>query len=189
MMLKSMRFCVLALALLVAAGGVMAQSNQKHERVSIPNSAVDEKTAVRFFYDPAGDYFHKPLVFRVVEEGSPLLNTAPIREEGRTACISLPEMRDLVQKLVHTDLPWHESGAVEVLGSYKNLPVSDEMELLVVVSNGTLRTQITPKAICRILKPLDATLKTPRALWEFQGFQLNYGCKVPGFKPGAYPDH
>jgi hypothetical protein len=90
---------------------------------------------------------------------------------------------------VHTDLAWQESEAVEALGSYKKLPVSDDMEILVAFANGTAKAQITPKTICRTLKPLDAALKTPRALWEFQGFRLNYGCKVPGFKPDAYPDH
>jgi hypothetical protein len=186
---KSVSLCALAFALLVAAAGGRAQSNQRQERVSVLNSPVDEKTVVRFFYDPTGDYFHKPLVFRVVEADNPLLNTAPIREEGRTAYISLPEMRDLVQSLTRSGLGWQESETVEVLGSYKKLPVSDDMEILVVFSNRTAKAQIAPKTICRTLRPLDAALKTPRALWEFQGFRLNYGCKVPGYKPDAYPDH
>jgi hypothetical protein len=186
---KNMSFWALALALLISACVGKAQYNQKHERVSLLNSPVDEKTVVRLFYDPAGDYFHKPLVFRVVQEGNPLLNTAPIREEGRTAYISLLEMHDLVEKLVQADLAWQESERVAVLESYKKLPVSDEMEVLVAFSHGMARAQINPKTICRTLKPLDAALRTPRALWEFQGFRFNYKCKVPGFKPDAYPDH
>jgi hypothetical protein len=142
-----------------------------------------------FFFDPPGEYFHKPLVLCVVKEGDPLLNTAPIREEGRTAYVSLSEMRELVQRLGRLDLAWQESETVEALGSYKNLPVFDDMETLIAFSHGTAKAHIAPKIICRTLQPLDAALKTPRALWELQIFRLNYGCKVPGFKADAYPDH
>ncbi len=190
MISKSRSFWALALTFLLAAGGGSAQSNQKHQRLSVLNSAVDEKTVVRFFYQPPGDYLHAPLVFRVVEEGNPLLNTAPMREEGRTAYISLSEMRELVQALARSNLAWQESETIELLGSYKKLDLAFiGMEIFVGNSKGTARARVVPKAICKTLKPLDAALKTPRALWEFQGFRLNYGCKVPGFNHEAYPDH
>lgn len=193
MISKSVSFCVLALALLVAAYGEKVQSNQNHERLSVLNSPVDEKTVVRFFYQPSGDYFHFPLVFRVVEENDPLLNTAPMREEGRTAYISLSEMQDLAHLLAHSGLGWQESETVEVLGSCKKLGLNgiglDTMDVRFVSSRGTATAEFSPKVICMILKPLDSALKTPRALWEFQRFRLNYNCKVPGFKPDAYPDH
>lgn len=149
----------------------------------------DEETAVRFFYDPPGEYFHAPLVFRVVEEGNPLLNTAPMKEAGRTAYISLSEVRLMVQSLKRASLVWEESGDIVTLGSYKKLPLFNDMEILVANSVGTAKTRIAPKTICRTLKPLDAALKTPRALWELQRFRFNYGCKVPGFEPDAFPDH
>ena len=190
---RTVRFCLLAFALLGAACGKKAQTNQKHERVSVLGSPVEMKTVVRLFYYPAGDHIRIPLLFRVVKEGDPLLNTAPMLEEGRTAYISLAEMHDIVQALTRSGLGWKESETVEALGSYKDLTLAgiglDTMEVRVVSSGGTAIAQISPKAICVTLKPLDAALKTPRALWEFQGFQLNYGCKVPGFKPDAYPDH
>ncbi len=189
MISKNGGFWILVIALLFATSAGLAQSNLKYDHASVLNSPVDEKTAVRFFYDPPGEYFHKPLVFRVAKEGDPLLNTAPIREEGRTAYISVSEMRELVQRLGRLDLAWQESETVEALGSYKNLPVFDDMEILVALSHGTAKAHITPKTICRTLRPLDAALKTPRALWELQIFRLNYGCKVPGFQPDAYPDH
>jgi hypothetical protein len=186
---RSMNYCAVALALLVWAGTGEPQSNQKRERVSVLDSPVDKKTAVRFFYDPPGDYFHKPLVFHLAEDGSPVLNTAPVHEEGRIAYISVSEMRALVNSLAHTRLAWRESKTVEVLGSFKSLPVSDDMEILVTFANGTAKAEISPKAICATLRPLDAVLKTPRALWEFQLLRLDDGCEVPGFKAEAYPDH
>jgi len=185
---ERVRFWVMALTLLAGPGASKLQSNQNHPHTSILNSPVDEKTVVRFFYDPPGEYFHKPLVFRVVKEDDPLLNTASVHDEGQTAYISLPEMRGLVKDLAHTSLAWRESQSVEVLGPYKKLPASDDMEILIAFSDGTAKAEISPKALCMILRPLDAAFKAPRVLWEFQGFRLNYGCKVPGFKPGAYPD-
>jgi len=193
MMSKSMSFWALPLIFPLVVGGGWAQLGQKHKQVSFLNSAVDEKTVVRFFYYPAGDYIRIPLLFRVVEEDNPVLNTAPMREEGRTVYISLPEMRNLVQALTRSGLGWEETEAVEVLGSYKDLTRAgiglDTMDVRVVTAKGTAKADISPRAICMILKPLDAALKTPRPLWEFQGFRLNYGCKVPGFKPHSYPDH
>jgi hypothetical protein len=173
----------------IAARG--AQPNQGKERASVLNSPVDDKTTVRFFYDPPGDYFHYPLVFRVVEEGNPLLNTASMQKEGQTAYISLSEMRELVRLLAHSGLRWQESETVEVFGSYKKLALAgvglDAMDVRVVTSRGTAKAEVSPKDICT-LKPLDAALKGPRILCEFQAFRINYGCKVPGFKYGACGD-
>jgi hypothetical protein len=175
----------------VSAGGI--QSSHEEERASVLNSPPDGNTAVRFFYQPQAEYFHYPLVFRPVEEGDRRLNTAPMREEGRTAYISFTEMRDLIQRVAHARLAWQESQTVEALGSCKKLARAgfglDTMDIFLSSPKGTARTKIAPKAICSTLEPLDTAIKTRRALWELQGFRLNYGCKVPGFKHDAYPDH
>jgi hypothetical protein len=190
MLLKSLTFRALALVVSITMSMGEMQSSQKPFRAFDLHLEADEKTVIRFFYQPTpGDYFHAPLVFRVVEEGNPLFNTAPMREEGRTAYISLPEMRELIQRLASARLAWQESGDIVTLGSYKKLPLFDDMELLVTSSKGTATTKVAPKSICETFEPLDGALRTPRALWEFQGFRLNYGCKVPGFKYDAYPDH
>ena len=193
MILKCMCLWLLALVLLTVTEGGQAQSNQAHKQISLLNSLEGENSAIRFFYQPPGDYFHAPLVFRATEEGSALLNTAPMREEGRTAYISIPEMQSLAQKLARADLAWQESEAVEVMGSYKRLVGEGigigAMQILVAGSKGAARARVAPKSICRTLEPLCASLRTARALWELQRFRLNYGCKVPGFKPDAYSDH
>jgi hypothetical protein len=81
---------------------------------------------------------------------------------------------------------------MEVFGSSKKLSIAgiglQTMDVRVVITSGTAKAQVSPKDICTILKPLDAALKGPRILWEFQGFRISYGCKVPGFKYGAYAD-
>jgi hypothetical protein len=150
---------------------------------------VDEVTAVRFFYHDEEDYFHFPLILRAVAQEDPRINTAPMGAEGRTAYISREVMQRLLRRLMLSDLSWQESQKTEALGSYKRLPASDRMEIIIVCSKGTARTTLDPKKICDTLKPLDSVLTTPRALWEFQGFRLNYGCRIPGFKYDAYSDH
>jgi hypothetical protein len=150
---------------------------------------VDVNTAVRFFYQPSGNYFHFPLVFRAVEQQDSRRNTAPMAAEGRTAYVSLSEMQQLMQDFATSDLSWQESEKVEALGSFRELEISDSLVITVTSSKGTAEASLNPKEICKTLKPLDSALKTPRALWEFQGFRLNYGCKVPGFVFDAYQDH
>jgi hypothetical protein len=189
MLLKNSSRCVSGLILVIAATAAVMQSCQNYDKRFVLNSPVDENTAVRFFYQPAGNYFHSPLVFRVVDQKDSRLNTAPMAVEGRTAYISLSEMRQLMQGLAHSDLSWRESEKVEVLGSFRKLDITDNMEITAVSSKGTAQATLNPQKICETLKPLDSALKTPRALWEFQGFRLNYGCKVPGFVYDAYPDH
>src|SRR3989442_11213062 len=113
---KSLILWAMAFALL--AGASAGKPLSKHEQASVLNSPVDGKTVVRFFYDPAGDYFHKPFVLRVIKEGDPLLNTAPVHEEGQIAYITRSEMRELVHGLGNTDLVWRGSKTAEVLGSF-----------------------------------------------------------------------
>jgi len=157
--------------------------------VSIVEPSVDETTVVRFFYQPSGDYFHFPLVFRVAAPGSPDLNSAPMRQEGRTPFISLDEMSALIQKLERARLVQQQSESAATIESFRNIPASDDMRILVVSPAHSARGAISPKKICKTLAPLDSAFRTPRALWEFRGFRLNYGCAVSGFNPDAYPDH
>lgn len=181
---------VLAFVLVMAASATVTQPRRNQENKFSEMCPADKAIAIRFFYHPPGDYFHFPLIFRPVDEADPRLNTAPMTTEGRTAYISIAEMRQLIEGLSHSDLSWQESEKVEALGGYRGLrDGSESMEILVVCSKGTARANLDPKKICKTLAPLDAALKAPRALWEFQGFRLNYGCKIPGFKYGEYPDH
>lgn len=149
---------------------------------------MDGSVALRFFYNPPGEYFHFPLIFRAVEQTDPRLNTTPVTSEGRTAYISLAEMRSLIERLAHSGLTWQESEKIQTLGTYKQIPVLDSLEILIICSKGTARTTLLPTKICKTLAPLDTALKTPRALWEFQLFRQGYGCTVEGFHSEAYPD-
>jgi hypothetical protein len=157
------------------------------------NSPVDEAAIVRFFYYPPGDYFHFPLVLRAVKPTSSLLDTAPMREEGRTAYISLADMQRLVRALSRSDLVWKHTAAVEPLGPFKKLALTgigvSTMQILVENSNGTATALVAPKNICQTLAPLDSAFSLPRVLWEFQLLRWGYHCRVPGFKRDAYPDH
>jgi hypothetical protein len=180
-------FCIMLAA--TASIGVM-QPHENRGGTVLLACAEDPSSAVRFFHNPAeSDYYHFPLVFRAVPQGDQRLNTAPMGPEGRRAYVSQDEIAGLIRGLARSGLHWRQSEKVEALGSSNRPLGSEQMQVLVVCSKGTARADIAPAEICHKLAPLDSALRTPRALWEFQGFRLNYGCKVPGFKYDAYPDH
>jgi 5-hydroxyisourate hydrolase-like protein (transthyretin family) len=155
---------------------------------NVLNSPADKSVAIRFFFQPPGDHFHIPLIFRVVDPNDSRLNTAPILDEGRTAYITLSDMQQLLPDVTRLPLLWASGKIVEVFGSSTILSPSYATEVTIVSSHGTASAAIEPKKICRTLGAMDSALKTPRALWEFQLFRTNYGCRVPGFNYHSYPE-
>jgi hypothetical protein len=158
--------------------------------VDVLHSPIDDGTAVRLFFN-SGDYFHAPLIFRVVSESDPRLNTAPLLPEGRTAYISHVEMQHLKQGLAELVLrwPWKQSREVMAFGDAMSIPAVGAMVIIVVSSQGTAEGGLDSTRICNTLAPLDSALRTPRALWEFQLFRDEYKCDVPGLNGQAFPDH
>ena len=47
----------------------VTHSRQKRGKTFLLDFSVDGRTAIRFFYNPVGNYFHFPLIFRAVEPG------------------------------------------------------------------------------------------------------------------------
>lgn len=154
------------------------------------NVHVNGNTIVRFFYLPPYSYFHVPLAFRVVGKNDPRLGTAPLASpEDRTPYISLPEMQNLIAALARLNLSWRKSNEVETPRKIKPREMTDKLQITIYSSSGTYRAFVNSKRLCETLAPLDAALKEPRALWEFQLFRVNYHCSVPGFNRNAYPQH
>lgn len=181
----SQRFC---LSFAVLVGAVTFSYAQKVGDGNVRNSPADASTAIRFFFQPPGSYFHVPLILQVAEPKDRRLNTAPLLDAGRTAYISLSEMQQLLPKVTHLVLLWQQGDIVEVFGSASVLPLAHAMDVTIVSSHGTARAAIQPDDICKTLGAMDSALKTPRALWEFQFFRLQYGCRIPGFRRDAYPE-
>lgn len=176
------------LALLGFLGMASLCFGQTSDEFHVLSTSVDQSVAVRFFFHP-GDYFHVPLIFRVAALKDAQLNTAPLLPDGRTAYISASEMQQLKQGLVRLGLPWQESKTEEVFGDPLKIPLVYQMTITVVSSKGTATSGFDPAKICETLAPLDSTLTTPRALWEFQIFRGEFHCKVPGLSGQTYPDH
>lgn len=153
------------------------------------NMSMDKNTTARFFYLPPESYLHPPLIVRVAGENDPRLRTAPITFLGRTAYISLAEMRSLMTALAGWNLSWQKSKKLETPKKIETREMTDKMEVKVFSSRGTDRVLVDPKQLCERLAPLDAELKQPRALWEFQLFRVDYGCHVQGFDRNAFPEH
>ncbi len=185
---STISLAVTLLVLIIPSAREMA-SGQKSGGPSLLGIPSNEQTMFRIFYDPsAGDYFHVPLVFRVVKAGDPRLKTAPLLLEGQTVYITGDEIQNLLQGLDRAGLSWKISEKVEALGSYHGLLIGG-VEFRVVSTKGTAVARLDPKKLCTTLQPLDHALRTPRALWEFQLFRVQDGCKVPGFNYQEYPDH
>lgn len=151
---------------------------------------ADATMAIRFFFPGEGEWFHPPLILRVVDIGDARLKTAPlVLAVGRTAYITLPEMQNLLNGLSQLKLAWGGSKNPEPFGNPHLLPHVYAMRITVVSSVGTAATQFDPSQICETLVPLDQNLTSPRALWEFRALLVDDGCRIPGFVPDAYPDH
>jgi len=92
--------------------------------------------------------------------------------------------------LAHLSLRWDQSATIESLETYKTIhSYGYGMGIKVLSANGTAKSLIAPDKICETLAPSDGALLTPRALWEFQGFRLQYHCRVPSYDPDAYPEY
>ena len=145
---------------------------------------------VRFFYQPPdSEYFHVALLFRVVKKNDPRWNTIAYSDLGRTSYVSLSDMQRLMAKLAHSLLQWDQSATVESLETYKTIhSYGYGMGIKVRSANGTAKSRIAHDNICETLATLYGALRTPRALWEFQGFRLQYHCQVLGYNPDAYSE-
>jgi hypothetical protein len=177
------------LMVVLAVSGMMTNCyGQQHAELSILGAPVNESTAVRLFFN-SENYFHAPLILRVVASNDPRLNTAPMLKEGRTAYISETEMLHFMQGLQKMGLSWKESKERVEFGDATKIPPVYAMVIVAISSGGTAEAGFDPAKICENLAPLDAALSTPRALWEFQLFRSEYKCRVPGLDGQAYPDH
>jgi hypothetical protein len=180
------RICFLLLVTFASAPRSSSQATSQGHTLTLP---ADKDSVVRFFYQPDhNNYFHVALLFRVVDENDPRRNTAPVFDVGRTAYISISEMRKLLTALSAASLSWEESTTVEGLETYKTIHSYRGMGVKILSSKGTAKATIQADKICETLAPLDGALRTPRALWEFQLYRLQYDCRVPSFDPKAYPD-
>ena len=163
---------------------------QAADKNRVLSAVADENTAVRFFYQPGGgNYFHLPLVFRVVGQNDPRMKTAPIALEGRFAFVSLSEMQHLLGRLARSKASWRESDKVEAFGPSHTVRGAGYLDITVISPKGTATGSVERNSICGFLASLDSAITTPRALWEFQKFRWDDACDVPDFNSQAYPDH
>jgi hypothetical protein len=170
---------------LVSVCGAQALDNR-----SVLDARVDENTAVRIFYQPAaGDYFHEPLVFRVVRADDPKMGKSEVAEEGRLVFVHLSEMQSLLRALARSEASWRQSSKAEAFGSSHRLRAAGYLEITVVSQGGTATGTAESKGICGFLAKLDGAFTSPRALWEFQKFRWDDNCEVPGFNNDRFPDH
>lgn len=191
----SLTHMIFRLGLAIAICALMACAPQAQSQQAanpypgVLTSPIDSSTAVRFFFHPPlSDRFVFPLVFRVAAENDERMRTAPLLNDGRAIYISLSEMKNLVAALTRSVTMGQQTKNVEVFGSWEMIPSSEAMDVFVIFSKGAARGVILRKDICRILSSLTSSIKTPRALWEFERFRKYNDCSVPGFDDTKYND-
>jgi len=178
------------LFLLVLLIGTPSGLAQADDQGGLSNLTIDGGIAIRFFFQPPNADFSRPaLIFRVASEGDPNWNSAPIDRQGRSAYISIVEMKELIKLLQATDIKWHGSSQHEQIVPFMTLPEARDMTVTAFAPNGTASATIPPKRICEVLAKLSQGITTARAHWEFGFFRRMYHCKVPDFNPYAYVDH
>lgn len=97
--LKNLNACVLAVVVVMIAGAG-GHAPRAEVETWLRGCPVDQATVVRVHYYPANsNYVHYPIVFRPVPQGDPRLDTVPLVPEGRTAYISMRDMRHLLRTL------------------------------------------------------------------------------------------
>jgi hypothetical protein len=190
-----MNFLTLVAALILSAASCATSGSADsfgaptQDQKAVSKLTIDRNTATRFLFSrPNANYVLPALIFRVADVGSPNWNTAPIDRYGRSAYISLSEMRLLVRDLDRNRIFPQVSSTTESIEPFEKMPVGDDVVVTIYASDGTATSNIHPREICKSLARLSNLIEGGRPRWEFEYFRLGCGCKVPSHKYDEYPN-
>jgi len=182
-------FIRIPLSMICLLSFLSVSSSSAQDQNAVSSLKVDANTAVRFFFKPPNaNYIRPALIFRVADEGSSNWNTAPIDHYGRSAYISLEEMRTLVHQLDSDGLLWRVSATNRSIEPFMELPIGENLMVTIYAPDGTATASISAKKICKSLSRLNNAIEMKRAHWELEYFRRGCGCQVPGYKSDAYPN-
>jgi hypothetical protein len=129
------------------------------DQKAVSKLTVDGNTAVRFsFRRPNANYALPALIFRVAEVGSSNWDTAPIDRYGRTAYISLPEIRSLIRELDTNGIFPQVTSTNQPMEPFEDIPIGEDVVVTIYASNGTATANIHPKEICKSLAQFNTLL-------------------------------
>jgi hypothetical protein len=173
----------------VAALFLTANISHAQDQRPVSKLTVDGNTAIRFNFRRANaNYVLPALIFRVTDAGSSNWDTAPIDRYGRSAFISVVEIRSLLQGLDKSRIFPQLSSTIEPIEPFEETPLSENLVVTIYASDGRATASILPKRICESLARLNDLIERKRAHWEFEYFRLGCGCKVSGHNYDAYPN-
>lgn len=202
--------CV-AFALLLLLVQPLASGTSPHAQ-GVPNPRVliqwlrQKNYAVRFVYNPPVFRPHvvTPATLRQVERNDPRYGTwsqgPPF--QGVTMWISPGEMRELVEGLLHLNLAWDLSSKPMTFARERieppppppllpwKVPAArkrETMEIDVTSDAGSAVADLPAERVCSSMAGLDGSLRAPDAVYLFRMERLDWGCKIPGFRPGDQP--
>jgi hypothetical protein len=182
-------FSKLSLLIICAFSFSPARNVPAQDQRTLSQLTIDSDTTARLLFGRLNaNYVLPPLIFRVGDEGSPNLNTAPVDKFGRAPYISLLEMKSLVRQLEADRLVWKVSANKTPIEPFEKIWPDGNLSVTVYATNGMATSTISPKQFCKALSQLNDVITTKRAHWEFEYFRRGCSCIVPGYKSDAYPN-
>lgn len=190
-LLVALLLAVTSLALSATGQRTRPSSASKAQvcRERLLNWAGEKDIGIRVFYAPLTDKiapFKFPRVFVPTSAQDPRLG----KLYGYTLYVLPKEVESLLRKLYELDLNWKAHSTptpLRVRGpQLPTVAVHDRVQVIVSCDKGSCEAFFDGDRFCAVLAGLDSALTTPRALWEFQGYRVNFGCKVPEYDPHKF---
>jgi hypothetical protein len=103
------------------------------------------------------------------------------------AFVSAGEMKRILGGLKALGLSWVDFSGREVFKDKFNRKGTDMLDITLVSSGATAKTQIRIARMCDLLDRLDSAMPSPRILWQFQTFRWDNGCYVRDYDNSAMP--
>ncbi len=169
----------------------------KHARVELGSGPDDcakrlidwkneEDLGIRIYYAPPGLAWHPPIIFLPISPLDQRLGDL----DREVISVTPTEMRALAAKLAVVSLEWKADDTTESLfpGFWHLATELDPRRLQFMVScgKGSCEAYLDPARLCEVLSTFDSSITTVKALWHFQAYRANLGCKVDGYN-GYHP--
>jgi hypothetical protein len=133
-----------------------------------------------FFQPPDGEYFHVALLLRVAKKDDPRWKATEYSDVGRTAYVSLGDMKRFMTLLTRLSLQWDESPMVDSLETYKTIhSYGYGMGIKVLSTNGTAKGLIAQTKFARLLHHWTVHYPPHEHCGSFKAFGCNITAEFP----------
>jgi hypothetical protein len=167
----------------------MPSEFRPHPTVLLETPISDETALSFYWFGDMESHFRDPVNLFVVPDGDSRLHKVEMPDNNRqvNAFVSAGEMKRILGGLKALGLSWVNFSGREVFKDKFNRKGTDMLDITLVSSGATAKTQIRIARMCDLLDRLDSAMPSPRILWQFQTFRWDNGCYVRGYDNSAMP--